>query len=510
MFPQSLCAFSLNNMRHKMNLLFRMGLFAVAIVPLVASGMTLSSRGTGQVLLYPYYTVNKQQQTSFTVTNTTSSAKVVSVRIREGYNGRDVLDFSVLLSAFESWSGVLFSLADAGIAGSGAGIIVTDDACTIPSFASLTTLLPGDRPYQPLLNFDYNGSQNDTGPTDDSRTREGSIEIYEMAQLSGATLAAINTIQGDLPACDALTLPIPSTDLTPPGGGLAGSSAIVNVAQGTFFSFNASAIDGFFNATAYFPPGSLSPNLGDASVNSNGFVTADIPVNGSYVTLNYQPDQSIDAVSALLMADQIYADFDISPTAGANTDWVITFPTKRFYVDPEISSTSGVLAPFDSLFGDPSAGVSDVHIDYATYTRDGAPLSYGPIGYTPTPPHVTAGPLPTSTQVGSFTSFGNTSVEASTVLGSKLVVPFQASNGLSSATAGSGVIDMVAEDLHQLRPTADGVVIQGLPVIGFVAVNYINGNVSPGVLSNYSGTYPLRTSLSCSDLSAGVLPPACQ
>ena len=491
-----------------MRSIYRLALLTTILLPISTGAMTLSQRGTGQVLLYPYYTVNKQQQTSFTVTNTTSEGKVVSVRIREGYNGRDVLNFSVLLSAYESWSGVLFSLQDAGFADSGAGILVTDDACTIPSFAALTTRLPGDRPYQPLMNFDYTGSEQDTGPTDDSRTREGSIEIYEMAQLTGATLAAVNTIQGDPPSCDAIISPIPSSDLMPPGGGIVGSSAIVNVAQGTFFSFDATAIDGFFNATAYFFPSSLSPDLSDASVNPNGFVSADIPVNGSYVTLNYPPDRAIDAVSALLMADQIYGDFDISATAGAATDWVMTFPTKRFYVDPDIN-TSGGAAPFESLFGDLIPARSDVHIDYATYDRNGSPLSFGPVGYTPTPPHITAGPLPTSTQVGAFVGFGETSLATSNVLGSKLVVPFQISNGLSTTTAGSGVVGMTAGGVHQLRPTADGIVIQGLPVVGFVAVNYINGIVSPGVLSNYSGTYPLRTSLSCFDFSAGALPAPC-
>ena len=40
------------------------------------------------------------------------------------------------------------------------------------------------------------------------------------------------------------------------------------------------------------------------------------------------------------------------------------------------------------------------------------------------------------------------------------------------------------------RPTANGNVFRGLPVIGFAAINYINANVTPGVLSNYSAVYP--------------------
>lgn len=51
----------------------------------------LDPGGRGQVLVYPYYTVNSGQQTLLSVTNTASVAQAVRVRFREGYNGRDVL-----------------------------------------------------------------------------------------------------------------------------------------------------------------------------------------------------------------------------------------------------------------------------------------------------------------------------------------------------------------------------------------------------------------------------------
>ena len=34
-------------------------------------------------------------------------------------------------------------------------------------------------------------------------------------------------------------------------------------------------------------------------------------------------------------------------------------------------------------------------------------------------------------------------------------------------------------------------------VLGFLAVDYVNGNVAPGVLANYSGAYPHRAHVSC-------------
>ncbi len=46
----------------------------------------------------------------------------------------------------------------------------------------------------------------------------------------------------------------------------------------------------------------------------------------------------------------------------------------------------------------------------------------------------------------------------------------------------------------------------GLPVTGFEAINYINANVTAGVLANYSGTYPLRATAACSTTSTAPQP----
>jgi hypothetical protein len=488
------------------------GLLAV-LVSHASSAMTLSPGGSGQVLLFPYYTVNKHQQTLVVVTNTTSNGKVLAVRIREGYNGRAVLNFSVFLAPHDSWSGATFSPSDAGISGNGAAIVVSDHSCTIPSFASLTTTLSDGRPYQPFLSADYTDANADTGPTDDTRTREGSIEIFEMAELNGETLQTITGDNGP-PNCQGLTADVPAGDLSAPRGGLVGAASIVNVSQGTFFSTNAYAIDGFFNAPTYFADNSSGPTLNDASVQSNGFVTANIPINGSYVTLNYPPSQSIDAVSALLMAGQVYGDWDITANSGANTDWVVTFPTKRFYVDPALNTTGSDTSPFAQLFGAVSAGRSDVTVGYQTFNRDGATLNSGPIGISPTPPAVFPSPLPYSTQVATFTSAVQANDVASYVLGSNLTVQFPTVNSFNNAsTTGSAVLDLsfltFDAPLYELRPSNEGLVVRGLPIIGFEAVNYVNSNVTAGVLSNYSGAYPLRTSLSCDQFDEGNKPAAC-
>ena len=92
-----------------------------------ANAVYLNARGMGQVLLYPYYTVNAHQNTLISVVNASGTGKVVHVRFREGYNGRDVLDFNVYLSTYDVWTAAVFDLSDAGVDSNGAAILSRDN-----------------------------------------------------------------------------------------------------------------------------------------------------------------------------------------------------------------------------------------------------------------------------------------------------------------------------------------------------------------------------------------------
>src|SRR5678810_1169910 len=73
----------------------------------------LNPRGTGQVLIYPYYTVN-HQQTLVSVINTTAHGKALKVRFREGYDGREVAGFNVYLGPYDSWVGAIYDTSADG------------------------------------------------------------------------------------------------------------------------------------------------------------------------------------------------------------------------------------------------------------------------------------------------------------------------------------------------------------------------------------------------------------
>jgi len=487
------------------------GLAAVAGIASTANAVELNPDGTGQVLVYPYYTVNKNQQTVISVVNTTNLAKAVKVRFLEGHNSREVLDFNLFLSEFDVWTASVFALADGGLAGDGAAVTTSDRSCTAPNKSSWTGTLNG-RPYQEFLDFAYTGDHEDTGPTDKARTREGHIELISMADLNGALRTAVTHVAGTPANCNVVQAIDPANSLlSAPTGGLFGAGGVVNVAQGTFYTYNADAIDGFTIIPLFSDTSSLTPSLAQANTGP-GIATAYVfGAAGQLFRSDYAttgaPSNAIDAVSAVFMSSNIFNEYNVDSSVGSNTDWVVTFPTKRFYVDNEILGVDlgdpPALPPFRYTFGEDATGngegLSCTQIDIAQYDREeGRPVGPAP-GFSPPPPGQPASSLCKEVNVISFLNVSTAPTESG-VLGSKLVTnvrPFAAAGwmrlGLNPAS-----------QPHLLRPSIDGDVYAGLPATGFEAVNYVNANVAPGVLSNYSGLFRHRASRACTNATAGT------
>jgi hypothetical protein len=122
-------------------------------------------------------------------------------------------------------------------------------------------------------------------------------------------------------------------DIEAPSGGLFGGAAIVNVNAGTMYSYDAKAIDGFWvhngnyvGDDSHQEPGTILPSL-DSGNNNN----AAIFLNGQ--TFNdWGLERGVDAVSFVLMHDAIMNEYTTESAVGASTEWVVTFPTKQFYV----------------------------------------------------------------------------------------------------------------------------------------------------------------------------------
>jgi hypothetical protein len=124
--------------------------------------------------------------------------------------------------------------------------------------------------------------------------------------------------------------------MTAPSGGLFGGAAIVNVQGGTMYSYDAKAINGFADSVEadnyenaddmHQEPGTILPSL-DSGGEFLATVFAD---DGTLIVAEL--DRGVDALSYLFMHDQIMNEYTTESVVNGATEWVVTFPTKQFYV----------------------------------------------------------------------------------------------------------------------------------------------------------------------------------
>jgi hypothetical protein len=474
-------------------------------VSTAANAMTLGAHGMGQVLIYPYYTVNGGNGTLISIVNTNEDGKALKVRFHEGMNGRTVADFNLYLSYWDVWVGQVF---DTSADGSGAAAIATNDnSCTVPAFTPL-----GGQGLKslPFTNAAYSAANADGGPGTLARTHEGYFEVIEMGVVTNTTknsLTAITHVAGVPARCTQVTdawgeqgywTAAPGTDLDPPSGGLYGSEALLNIAEGTMYAANAEAIEGFSAVQQHTAPGSASPDLNTASKTA-GIVSAVVPIDGNIIRADYAKAE--DAVSAVFMASALYNEYVVDPAIAAASDWVVTLPTKRFYTDPALLGANQARAPFNAVFSSAEGGTSCSPIDPAIFNREEA-TPHG-CGFNECPP-----------QPGYALCYGAnvlTIDSVDSVLATHLVhagantssvIPVPPTTANFNYSAGQLHIDLTIDAngsnaAHPPLAAANGPALYGLPAFGFLALRYINANVTPGVLANYSANYPHRSRVVC-------------
>ncbi|MFZ2237564.1 MAG: hypothetical protein WBP11_07770 [Dokdonella sp.] len=488
------------------------GIAGVAGFAGLANAVHLNPDGLGQVLLYPYYTVNNGQQTLLSVVNTAPVAKAIKVRFLEGYNSREVLDFNLFLSPYDVWTATIFALRDDGKDSDAAGILTRDRSCTAPLFSEDGTNTSDGTPYVTFREFAYL-MPSDGGPTTIDRTREGHFEMITMADLSDDLAAAVtHSPPGGSPAdCDAVrNLQGGEAGLDIPTSGIFGGAGIVNGGQGTFYTYNADALDRFTQQVNFTATNNVLPNLANVNDGIGPVLGAQATANvftGTGVTTSVYPgadprSRRVDAVSAIFTADAIYNEFQTATSIGANSDWVVTFPTKAFYVDA-LFGGSPAIPPFTRSYnGSASAGVnrySCVAVGLKIYDQEEKTPGGNNPGFSPPPPGAPPSSLCKETNVISFLNV-NVAPTSSGVLGSTLITNV---NPAANGAAGWLRVNFDATtEPHAMLAATNGNVFRGLPVTGFYAMNIVNSNVTvidgvQATLANYSGVFNHRKSRNC-------------
>jgi len=326
----------MNTFKHKSLYAALAGLGALGATG-VAQAVSVNHDGLGQVLIYPYYTVrtvptglvgsDAAYNSLLSVVNSTASVKAVKVRFLEGKNSREVLDFNLYLSAKDVWTTAIIPTTD------GAGIFTADKSCTVPTVSSSSA-----SPTQ-FVNFAYTGSNDDKGGTSLDRTREGYVEIIEMADYAAGTSThtAATHVSG-VPPCtlSALTAPTADNNALPGAGGLFGSMTLVNVLKGEDFGYDPTALDGFSTTKLWFPEGDVRPTLAFVNPKTSVVVSGfNVWVTTGYTGERKSEESCVEAEDSgeiLMRGAPIAAASVVHLSAHAKTENV-RFAASRYIVD---------------------------------------------------------------------------------------------------------------------------------------------------------------------------------
>lgn len=428
----------------------------VALASPVYSQQVVNTEGTGQVLMFPFYNVENNSNTFMHISNNTGDNKAIKVRFMEHKNSNIILEFNAYLGPYD-----VFPLALDATDASGASVLTTDDTCTVPELGTANGDYSGTKSVladgstlrsQPFVPYLFEDEAESTL----GRTLLGHAEVIEMGVVSEDI---------DVSKCSDLRTLWSSgawstnsdSDVTSPTGGLSGASFFINPSLAYSMSIDVTAIDGWAKDSVNYhkSPGTGLPSL------EQGSATAYI--GGTTVDYTSKSNGSVLATSAVLASSSIMNEVQVESGLAAQTDWVVTFPTKKYL-------TNGVTAggPFTEVYdGTKEANVACESLGLSQFDRE-TEGSTGSGAFVPASGGV-AGDLCDAVSVLSFSSTGSALLVNDTT---SVGFPFK-----------NGAARLVAD---QVLPADDnGVVVKGLPVLGFAGTRIVNGEMSYGYTASH-------------------------
>ncbi len=490
-----------------------------------ANAVNVNHDGLGEALLYSYYTTEGGNDTLINITNTSNNVKAVKVRFVEAMNSQEVLDFNLYLSPYDVWTGAVSRSSG------GAKLTTADTSCTVPAIPA------GGVEFREFVYQGSNYATSQGGPQGTDRTRTGYLEVIEMGVVINEDPADPDAFNPAIAATHVNGVPADCSVLTnawggagqwtadngravnEPDGGLYGSGIIINVAGGTDVAYDAVALDSFlidgsteghlggtpdaYNTTVdlHADPGTVQPSLQDATAIATLANGATVIPEDPGGTLN----RGIDAVSMVLQKESIANDYLTVASLAAGTDWVVTFPTKRFYVNGWTPSGADATVPaaatprpepFTSFWTDAEVnsveGSSCETIAITFYDQEEGEQAPSGVDFSPRPP---SGPAFALCYEANVLTINDTGILGGGYTKSNLNLPaaFDAGwinvgltgtylNPENSVNYTRRILIDQAAGLGTSAPTAT----LGLPAIGFSVISFANGDVG-GLLSNYAG-----------------------
>ncbi len=280
--------------------------------------------GLGDVLLYGYYNVRTTDQ-FFTITNTSQATGArVRIRFREAAtiasqcNGsQEVLDFDICLSKGDMWTGRLSKGSN------GAALLSSPDTDTFVQTsgdASDASNVTGTRvifskefgTFPNGVSFKFGDANTVTDITAD-QTLEGYFEVIAERAMRDCTASEI---ANGTCSCGKV-MDLQGEDV---GNVLMGHTMILNLGNGDSYQYVATALADFV--------------IGDITA---GIQSAAPDLTSCDDCLLVTP--AITPINFILTKSNFEGIYDLEPGQGAQTTWVVTFPTKWITHDEDGAGT---------------------------------------------------------------------------------------------------------------------------------------------------------------------------
>lgn len=458
--------------------------FILLLISFQASAVFVNHKGKGEVLIVPYYSVNNELNTMVSVTNTKLMPKALKVNIREGLNGYAVKSFNVYIGPNDTWTfsmGITSSEIDGYVGEDNAAFTSFDHTCT-----SYTQLVEELSP-QALAD----------GPQDLQRLREGFIEIIEMGELLEDSYQAALNING-IQNCtyfyeawqeDGIWHEASGGDVhhdfAPVSGGLMAEADIIHVTSGANYSIPVVAFADFFadDTMAHISADDSSLSL-DAAAPYATILTDD-------KVFQLQFDRGIDAVSSVLMADQLTATFAVDANVEGTAETVLTQPTRRFYINNNAMTSEAPYAADSDVDSCSSENYGGVEVDMNVFDRDSQ--SDEPVALAGVATPASARPAYCGSVFVQSMRLHPISPGQPEITGShNYHIIGNVMNGTENGFILSKFLNtrpLMGTDID----TSKTMHVMGLPVIGLSLNRFINNNAQPGVLAQYGFAHRLKS-----------------
>lgn len=313
---------------------------------------TTNADALGDAAIVPYFTVQDNFITGIQIINTSEFTQAVKVRLRRGSDSADILDFNLVMSPFDHWSGYVSKVGDAVIMHS------EDNTCTAPQLSNGTFVSPV--------------------PELTANEDEGYIEIIGMGQTDGnqpidvqakhdsaGVPADCNTVEKNFLADNVITNAYTNTrGLTAAEDTNAATTAVPttgnvwndtqNVLKVSFFIRDATSglemgdnathiVD--FNGTDATPGNGGLPMMTNQEAGkglANGFTAGfDFPdldgggSNGGGTNRGTLTGIYNGVIRADLGSKSIINNWSFNPANDVQTDWVVNVPGQYLMINPK-------------------------------------------------------------------------------------------------------------------------------------------------------------------------------